>query len=96
MAGSAASSENSRGHSSLSKDVDTSTTPVHVSSDDESPAQKIWTACLPRCSYTNGSQSSDEEFGNGISPMVFHSQELMDDDLFAVKDFSDHYYKCKQ
>ena len=48
LAGSAASSENSRGHSSLSKDVDTSTTSVHVSSDDESPVSKIWTACLPQ------------------------------------------------
>ena len=86
LAGSAASSGNIGGRTSLSKDVDTSTTPVHVSSDDESPASKNMDCLSPPDAIIHmASQSSDEEFGNGISPMVFHSQELMDDDLFAVK-----------
>ena len=86
LAGSATGSGNGGDHTSLSADVDISTTPVHVSSDDESPVSKNMDCISPPGAIIHmATQSSDDEFGNGISPMVFHSQELMDDDLFAVK-----------
>ena len=74
-----------------SREEDTSITPIHISSDEDSDNinDSDEFKAPPGAIIQMDSQSSDEDniLGNTISPMILHSQEIVadDDDIFAVK-----------